>query len=91
MPGFSLLLILGIYGRKWDIRIMIDPDKVYHVYPTNDLHEHILQCEYPPIGAPFCPCNCEPIWKEEGEGLLIIHNSFDGREGVEWANEILNK
>jgi hypothetical protein len=27
---------------------------------------------------------------EAGE-MVVIHNSFDGREGVEWANDILNK
>lgn len=69
---------------------MIDPNKVYHIYPNNDLKEHILHCEYPPIGIPFCPCVCKPIWKEVDDSLLIIHNSFDGREGVEWAQEILN-
>jgi hypothetical protein len=26
---------------------------------------------------------------EAGE-IVVIHNSFDGREGVEWANIILN-
>jgi len=69
---------------------MIDPDKVYHVYPRNDLEEHYLECVYPAIGSPYCPCKCDPQFKEEGDGLLIVHNSFDGREGVEIANEILN-
>lgn len=68
---------------------MIDPDKVYHVYPVNDLEEHYLECVYPAIGAPYCPCKCEPTWKEEGDALLIVHNSYDGREGLEWVNEIL--
>jgi len=27
---------------------------------------------------------------EAGE-MIIIHNSFDGREGVECANDIINK
>ena len=69
---------------------MIDPDKVYHVYPINDLEEHYLECVYPAIGSPYCPCKCEPIWKEEGDALLIVHNSYDGREAVEWVNEQLN-
>lgn len=69
---------------------MIDPEKVYHVYPVNDEKGHYLECVYPIDGIPYCPCECNPKWEEEGEALLIIHNSFDGREGVEWANEILN-
>lgn len=68
---------------------MIDPDKVYHIYPRNDLEDHYLECVYPVIGHPYCPCKCEPVFKEEGDALLIVHNSFDGREGVEIANEIL--
>lgn len=70
---------------------MIDPDKVYHVYPRNDLESHFLECVYPAIGNPYCPCNCDPEFKEEEDALLIVHNSFDGREGVEVVNEILNK
>lgn len=66
---------------------MIDPEKVYHVYPLNDLQKHYLKCQYPADGAPFCPCKCEPVWKEEDDSLIIVHNSFDGREGVEWAKE----
>lgn len=69
---------------------MIDPDKVYHIYPRNDLKEHYLECVYPVTGYPYCPCECSPQFKEEGDALLIVHNSFDGREAVEIANEILN-
>jgi hypothetical protein len=69
---------------------MIDPEKVYHIFPLNDLEEHITDCEYPENGVPFCPCKCNPEWKEEDDALLIVHNSFDGREGVEWVNEQLN-
>lgn len=70
--------------------IMIDPEHVYHVYPKDDLEEHYLECVYPAIGYPYCPCKCDPKFKEVEGGLLIVHNSFDGREGVEWTNELLN-
>lgn len=66
-----------------------DPNNVYHVYPINDLKFHILNCEYPEGKTPYCPCECKPEWKEEDNALLIVHNSFDGREGVEWVNELL--
>jgi hypothetical protein len=70
---------------------MIDPDKVYHVYPTNDSEDHYLECVYPTVGDPYCPCECKPVLKEVEGGWIIVHNSFDGREGVEWVNELLNK
>ena len=68
---------------------MIDPEKVFHVYPVNDLEEHYLECVYPAIGHPYCPCKCNPEFKEEGDGLLIVHNSFDGREVFEQAAEMI--
>lgn len=50
-----------------------------HVLPIGDLEEH----------EETTTCKCEPnIIKENGE-LIVVHNSFDGREGVEWANDIL--
>ena len=53
-----------------------------HVYPLNDLEEHDLD---------GTQCKCEPrIIAEPNAEMIVVHNSFDGREGVEWANEILN-
>ena len=43
----------------------------WHVYPTNDLREHILSLD----------CPCMPILDEEDN--IVIHNSFDGREAYE--------
>lgn len=63
--------------------------EVYHVYPCDDLEEHHLECVYPDNAQPYCTCKCEPTYQQEDEGLLVIHNSFDGREGIEQANEIL--
>lgn len=52
---------------------------MWHVLPINDLEEH----------EESSTCKCEPkVINEEGE-LIIVHNSFDGREGIEWTNEIL--
>lgn len=55
---------------------------IYHVLPVNDLKEH----------QEDSTCQCEPqarILEETGD-VLIIHNSFDGREYVEQANDIIN-
>ncbi len=68
----------------------INLENIWHVYPKNDTKQHLLECDYPPIGNPLCNCPCEPDWKREKDGIIIVHNSFDGREGLEWTKEILN-
>lgn len=55
--------------------------EIFHVIPANDLMKHNQSYN----------CHCEPVIKESFNNIIIVHNSFDGREGVEWANEILNK
>lgn len=52
---------------------------IYHIVPINDDKEHDL----------LYSCHCKPKVRNEGDNMLIVHNSYDGREGVEWANEIL--
>ena len=42
-----------------------------HVYPLNDLREHITD-------GPGCPCN--PDVKIEGATIIYIHHAWDGRE-----------
>jgi hypothetical protein len=45
-----------------------------HVLPVNDSEEHILDST----------CSCNPqIENAENGHLLVIHNSFDGRELIE--------
>ncbi len=51
----------------------------YNILPNNDLKPH--------VESTMCECNPEII--EESGALIIVHNSFDGREAVEEANEIL--
>jgi hypothetical protein len=57
-------------------------EEVWHVLPINDLEEH--------EESSYCKCDPEVQVQENGN-VLIIHNSFDGREGLEMANEILNQ
>ena len=52
-----------------------------HVYPLNDVWGHVTDGE---------DCPCEPEIKEENGTLLIVHNSFDHREIVEQALDVLN-
>jgi hypothetical protein len=51
-----------------------------HIIPINDLKEH----------KETTVCKCQPKAIKENNELIIIHNSFDGREGIEWMEEILN-
>ncbi len=48
---------------------------IYHIVPTNDLKPH----------SDHRACKCQPTPSEDG--LLIIHNSFDGREFFEPDNK----
>jgi hypothetical protein len=52
-----------------------------HVYPLGDIELHKLE---------GTDCKCEPnIIIESNSDIIVVHNSFDGREGVELVNEIL--
>lgn len=53
---------------------------IWHVTPNNDLKEH----------RDDSTCECDPRIKHVNGNTIVIHNSYDGREGVEWANELLN-
>jgi len=54
-----------------------------HVYPLNDIKEHDIESTL---------CKCEPsIIADKDSDIIVVHNSFDERECIEWANEILNK
>jgi|LakMenE01Jun11ns_1017448.scaffolds.fasta_scaffold9849887_2 hypothetical protein len=53
----------------------------WHILPVNDIEYH----------EESTTCKCEPQVEFIEGDMLIIQNSFDGREGVEWVNEILNK
>lgn len=71
---------------------MIDPSKVIHIYPKDEEDDHIIFLTYPAIGEPYSECKCEPWFKPLENGhIAVIHASFNGREGVEWATEILNQ
>ena len=52
---------------------------IYHVLPINDTQEH----------EESNLCKCNPKCVVENGILIVTHNSFDGREAVEWANEII--
>lgn len=52
-----------------------------NVFPTYDLKPHTLNTT----------CECSPrVLLENGE-MIVVHSSFDGREALEEANEILDR
>lgn len=54
---------------------------IWHILPVNDIKEH----------DESSVCNCEPKTEiQENGDILIVHNSYDGREAIEMANEIIN-
>ena len=54
----------------------------WHILPLNDVKKH--------KESEFCKCNPKVEVQSNGN-VLFIHNSFDGREAVEMAKEIINK
>ena len=54
-----------------------------HVVPVGDVepHEERYMEGY--------ECKCEPKIEPCNGSVIVIHNSFDGREGIEIVNEIL--
>jgi len=58
---------------------LLDNDDV-DVMPMYDLREHM----------PGSDCPCNPLVEVVGANLVITHNSYDRREAVEWAEELLH-
>lgn len=55
---------------------------IYNILPINDLKDH----------QEDSTCECEPMVETlENGDIMIVHNSYDGREGLEMANEILDE
>jgi len=52
----------------------------YHIIPENDTYNHVTSDE----------CECQPDVEMVKESLVITHYSFDGREVVEWVNNLIN-
>ena len=65
--------------RGWE-SIKYDEERELHTVPLNDDydHEHTICCD------------CNPRIERVNGWIIICHNSFDGREAVEWAEEIIN-
>lgn len=54
---------------------------IWYITPINDLEEH--------EEATTCKCELKVLYVNNN--IVIVHSSFDGREGLEQVEEILNK
>lgn len=61
----------------WD---QIPSERRIHILPVKDMHEHTEE---------GYKCMCNPKLRIENDHLIIIHNSWDGRELKE-RNEPIN-
>jgi hypothetical protein len=62
------------------MRDLTPEENVVHVVPINDLREHSIDARF--------PCECLPEEQfVEGGGVVIVHNSWDGREITERAED----
>lgn len=53
-----------------------------HVIPLDDLEVHDESLD--------CACSVKSVEQYPG-GTVVTHTSYDGREAVEWAEEILER
>ncbi len=74
---------------SWKI---VEHDGWVETYPWDEeaIHDHVIYTKQGQDQSFFCECKCGPRLSIENGIILINHNSFDGREGVEWANELIN-
>jgi hypothetical protein len=75
--------VLRWYRQELPVQPLIDaipagvPDaQIWHVYPVNDLREHV-------ISGARGQCWCRPCFHCEPHGWVVVHNSLDGREAFE--------
>lgn len=52
-----------------------------NIIPINDDKEHIEDTT----------CDCSPTISIESEEMIVIHNAYDNREGLEMAKDALNE
>jgi len=75
--------------------VFIESSNIRHVIPLDDEHEHedvsYWFADKNLDQFPECHCKCCPKreYNVDKDTWLFIHSSFDGREALEWANEIL--
>lgn len=73
-------------------------EDVYHVWPGDDLEEHLLKSEELTEkqivegeirGVVVCACSCIPRIVYDENCVIVVHGAFDGREAMEEVEEVL--
>lgn len=88
-------MIMNNYRKRWlgntkfaeikNSKMLPEIPNYINVVPVGDLepHEERYMEGY--------ECKCEPKIEPCNGSIIVIHNSFDGREGIEIVNEILKQ
>jgi len=70
----------------WEVKEIGD---TIHVIPQDDEIVHSEETAWNIKDLVTSNCKCHPRIDVENGKWMIIHSSFDGREGLEWTKEIL--
>jgi hypothetical protein len=72
---------------SWEVKVN---GAVIHVIQEGDVKPHSEETEWSVRTLLTSKCSCGTrVEVNEHGSWVIIHSSFNGREGVEWANDLL--
>lgn len=77
---------MGIFTIMWEVK-QISENEI-HVIPKDDVQPHSEEISWKGL-MHGCWCGCGVRYEFEGEKAIVIHSSFDGREGLELVKELL--
>ena len=61
------------------IKLDYDKNNIWHIEPINDLDDH---------NTDGIECHCNPkLQIQDNGGLVVVHNSYDGREMEEYGRK----
>lgn len=61
----------------------------WQIYPDDEYYDHDMNV-WDRGDETKSECKCNPRLVIDYDTLFVVHNSLDGREAVEWVQEILN-
>jgi len=65
---------------------------IQHIIPINDKKEHSEKViNHLGLLIPFCKCEPKTIQEYMSDDIIFVHCSFDGREALEEAKQILER
>lgn len=77
---------------SWEV--IVTNELVRQVLPLGDSEPHDERYHMEllpddPCIHPVSNCKCHPEILQHGNAFILVHSAFDGRLGIEWANELL--